>query len=303
MELKIYQQINLHRPIMIAGWPGMGNVSLIATGYLRKELKAELFAEIDVSPFVVPDGVIVEKGMLKLPAPPKQTIYYRKHPDLIILEGDVQIRDKPGLILMEQIIKLIKEFQVSKIFTGAAFPLPINHDEPSTVYGCATTTILRDLLFREYKLKVMERGEISGLNGLLLGYAREIEVPAACLLATMPLYAINIPNPKASRAIIKVIEHILGIKIDTTKLDMEIERMEKEMTELEERLQEELGNPPLGIAEQTGEIPIYVRQKIERLFREARQDKDKAYTLKRELDKWNLFDSYEDRFLDLFKQH
>ncbi len=213
------------------------------------------------------------------------------------------MRDKASIILMEQILKLIKEFQVSKIFTGAAFPLPIGHDEPSTVYGCATTTILRDLLFREYKLKVMERGEISGLNGLLLGYAREIEVPAACLLATMPLYAINIPNPKASRAIIKVLEHILGITIDTTKLDLEVERMEKEMTELEERLQEELGAPPVGIAEPIGEIPIYVRQKIERLFREARQDKDKAYTLKRELDKWNLFDSYEDRFLDLFKEH
>ncbi len=104
MELRIYRQINLQRPIMIAGWPGMGNVSLIATGYLRKELKAELFAEIDVSQFVVPDGVVVEKGMLKLPPSPRQIIYYRKHPDLIIFEGDVQLRDIAGIILMEQIL-------------------------------------------------------------------------------------------------------------------------------------------------------------------------------------------------------
>ncbi len=51
-------------------------------------------------------------------------------------------------------------------------------------------------------------------------------------------------------------------------------------------------------------FPLYfeVFEKIERLFQEAKFDRNKAYELKRELDKWGLFEKYEDRFLDLFKK-
>lgn len=301
MEIRTYQKIDIERPIMLAGWPGMGNVALLAMDYLRRELKTELFAEIDVSQFLSPDAIIIENGMVKLPPPPKHNFYYRRYPDLIIFEGETQLRGKAGVILIEQILKLVKELRVSEIFTGAAFPLPMSYEEPSVVYGCATTHFLKDLLLKEYQVKIMDKGEISGLNGLLLGYAEQAGIPAACLLATMPLYAINLPNPKASRAIVKIIERILGIKIDTTGLDIEIEHMEKEMAGLEKRIKEELSTIPSD--KTSGEVPLYVRQKIERLFREVRQDKNKAYMLKKELDKWNLFEAYEDRFLDLFKEH
>jgi hypothetical protein len=43
-------------------------------------------------------------------------------------------------------------------------------------------------------------------------------------------------------------------------------------------------------------------QHIERLFRQANQDRSQAYELKRELDRLNLYKDYEDRFLDLFKK-
>ncbi|MBI4974838.1 MAG: hypothetical protein HZC19_03435 [Candidatus Omnitrophica bacterium] len=44
-------------------------------------------------------------------------------------------------------------------------------------------------------------------------------------------------------------------------------------------------------------------EKIEKLFLEAKQDKKKASVLKRELDRWDLYKLYEDRFLDLFKEN
>jgi hypothetical protein len=45
-----------------------------------------------------------------------------------------------------------------------------------------------------------------------------------------------------------------------------------------------------------------VMDKIERLFIEARQDRAKARELKAELDRWNLYELYENRFLDLFEE-
>jgi hypothetical protein len=50
-------------------------------------------------------------------------------------------------------------------------------------------------------------------------------------------------------------------------------------------------------------IPEYIMEKIEKLFRDAKTDKTKAPDLKKELDRWDLYELYEDRFLDLFKDN
>ncbi len=43
------------------------------------------------------------------------------------------------------------------------------------------------------------------------------------------------------------------------------------------------------------------RARLERLFEKARGDRDAAFQLKEELDRLDVFDEYEDQFLDLFK--
>ena len=43
-------------------------------------------------------------------------------------------------------------------------------------------------------------------------------------------------------------------------------------------------------------------KRIEELFDVAKRDRSKAFELKRELDRLELFKEYEDRFLDLFKK-
>ncbi|MDI6840870.1 MAG: PAC2 family protein [bacterium] len=304
MELIIYQRIDVRSPTMLATWPGMGNVAIGAIDYIRRKLELQMFAEIDTSKIVPPDAIIVEDGMARLPRPPRSAFYYRKNPDLIIFEGESQLRDEPGVRLISHIIKLAKEISVSRILTAAAFPLLMSYEEPSIVYGVANTELLRDALFSKYKIRIMESGQISGLNGLLLGYAKEAGIGAACLLATIPLYAVSLPNPKASKAIVIALERILGIGVPMLELDMQTQEMESKLIEIEAQLKEQIGEPPITEAQKDAYgIPEYIRQKIERLFKETEQDKSKAYILKRELDKWNLFDEYEDRFLDLFKEH
>jgi len=47
---------------------------------------------------------------------------------------------------------------------------------------------------------------------------------------------------------------------------------------------------------------LSIKEKIEELFSLAKSDNLKAAELKSELDKWNVYKEYEDRFLDLFKK-
>jgi proteasome assembly chaperone (PAC2) family protein len=150
----------------------------------------------------------------------------------------------------------------------------------------------------------MEEGHISGLNGLLLAFAAERGTEAACLLATIPQYAISLPNPKASGAIIEALATTLRFRIDLGELKSFAKEMDEKMAAVEDRVKDVLtiDDKKTDIHPPSKEVPAYIIERIERMFLEAKQDKTKAVALKRELDRWDLYVSYEDRFLDLFRE-
>ena len=51
-----------------------------------------------------------------------------------------------------------------------------------------------------------------------------------------------------------------------------------------------------------GGIPVDARVRIDELFRKVSGGESEPYELKAELDRWNLFEEYEDRFLAIFKK-
>lgn len=303
-DIKFYRKIEAVNPVMIAAWPGMGNVALGTVDYIRKELKAIRFAEIKIDPLAVLDAVEVKDGLSRLPKPPLNTFYHAKNPDIIIFEGEVQLTGKSGIELLNKVLDAAAELKVSRIYTAAAFPMPVSYKDVSELYGVANKETLRDVLVKS-GIKLMEGGHISGLNGLMLSFAAKKDIEAACLLATMPQYAISLPNPKASQAIIEALAKILGIKIDVHEISAYVKDMEERMAMVEDKIKDVFTLEDEGLKPHTQEkkIPGYIMDKIEKLFLEAKQDKKKASTLKKELDRWDLYGLYEDRFLDLFKDN
>ena len=51
-----------------------------------------------------------------------------------------------------------------------------------------------------------------------------------------------------------------------------------------------------------GGIPVDARVRIDELFRKVSSGEGEPHELKAELDRWNLFEEYEDRFLAIFKK-
>jgi len=302
-DIKFYKKIDIESPVMIAGWPGMGSVALGVVDYLRRKLAATKFAEIKLDPAATIDSVTVDGGLAKLPPTPKNVFYYTKKPDLIICEGEAQLSGQYGVKLLGKVLDLASEIKVKSIYTGAAFPLPVSYKEEPEIYGAANKKALLALLSR-LRIKPMEGGHISGLNGLILGFAEERGIEAACLLATMPQYAISLPNPKASRAIIEALQKILSFKVNLQEMDEYVKDMDEKMALIEDKVKDvftiEKEEPESLPAEK--KVPGYIMEKIEKLFRDAKQDRSKAIVLKKELDRWDLYKLYEDRFLDLFKE-
>ncbi len=290
---------------MLVAWPGIGNAALGAINYLRRKMEAVPLGEIDTSSFFTPEAVIIDKGLARLPQQAKNLFYFTRNPDLIIFESESQLSGKPARELTARILDLAQELKVRRIYTGAAFPSTMSYREPPQVFGVGNKKSLRDFLAK-FRVKMMERGQISGLNGLLLGYAGERDVEAICLLATLPSYALNFPSPKASRAIVEVLGRILDVRIDVRELNLVVEEMDEKMALIEEKIKAlfpAMVKEPGLVNLEREKVPDYVMERIGKLFREARVDRKKAYLLKEELGRWDLYKLYEDKFLDLFKEN
>ena len=312
-KIKYHKHPSIKNPTMLACWPGMGNVAFGAVDYIRKKIGAVLFAEIDLGDIIAPDAIAVDEGVCALPDTPPILLYYSKNPSLIISVGRIQTYGPASLIIMENLLDVAQNFKVERIFTGAAFPIHMSYKDVSRAYAVANKPTMLSRLRKEHHIETMKEGQISGLNGLLLGFAAKKEIEAACLLATLPIYAVNIPNPKASLAIIEVLQRMLNINIDLTDVTSSMREIDKILDEIEKGLGAlRIGDEKKEAKEvkkkeelpktKVEEVPKWVLNRIENLFVQAKKDKQFAHRLKEELDRWNLFKIYEDRFLDLFEE-
>lgn len=206
---------------------------------------------------------------------------------------------------------MAREFGARRVVTFAAMASPIHPSAEARVFTVATTAELLDELRRQ-GVHVLEDGEISGLNGVLLAAALSHRLDGVCLLGEFPYFASHVPNPKASTAVLRAFSLLAGIGIDLDELEAQAEAVESSLTEHLERLQQvastQVRFPGTPDEETTEEEPSEValtseiEARIEALFQAASSDRSKALELKSELDRHGVFGRYEDRFLDLFKR-
>ncbi len=313
-RIKLLRKPRLKNPYFLVAWPGMGEVAFKSASFLIDKLKAEEFAEIQAHEFFYLTESVVQDGILSLPEMPFNKFYFAKlkgaKNDLIIFLSDAQ----PDLTKAEEycnsIIELAKRFKIKGVVSFAAMPQPVDHSHQPAVWFTATSRQMNDQLKKNDIQPLME-GQISGLNGLFLGIAKRAGFEGFCLLGEVPLYTIQIENPKASFAVLEALKKILGLEIDLSDLLEQAQVMEEQINSLLDHLK--LGPIPGPIGEeeiekikktlsQLTKLPLSVKEKIEKLFSQAKSDSTKANELKAELDKWSVYKDYEDRFLDLFKK-
>jgi len=313
----------LKKPYLIVAWPGMGEVAFKAAEYLVSELKCQEFARIMPEEFFYQTGSVISKGILEVPQLPQGKFYYWKNPvnkgassgknDLIIFLSNAQPDLSKANRYSKIIIDLAKDLKVESVVSFASMPQATDHTQDSGVWFVATDQKTKDHL-QKYNFVSLTDGQVSGMNGLFLGIAKKAKLKGFCLLGEIPLYTIQIENPKASAAVLMALGKILNIQINVAPLQAQASAMENEINKLLEYLK--LGsvgaNAPIGEEEvelikktlsQLTHLPVSVKEKIEKLFAESRLDITKAIELKVQLDQWNVYKEYEDKFLDLFKKN
>ncbi len=299
----------LHDPWLVAVWPGMGGVALTAGYYLMAKLGMHLLLEFPATEFFDVEQIEVKDGLILSRRLPRSRLFLWNDPkqqrDLIAFIGEAQPPARGGAFC-RQLIEQAKALGVRRVFTFAAMATAMRPKHDSQVFGAA---IDRETLaeFKQLDVSILENGQISGLNGVLLAMAAAGGLPGGCLLGEIPHVFSQIPFPKAALAVLEFFSAMAGIELDLDELhehSLAVEKtLEDFLVRMEHALEEAHGQPehlpePEHPESRAGAAD---RQHIESLFTEAAKDRSRAYELKQELDRLSLFGEFEDRFLDLFK--
>jgi uncharacterized protein len=282
---------SLNSPNLICGFPGTGLVGKLAVDYLIKELNAIHMADLFscyFSPQVViqSDGTtnIVKnslyyvksnntsinkkqiKNLSELDVQLDQSVNESKSNtslkfadgsllssnDLILLTGDSQpVVPGSEYVLSEQLLDLITKFKISNIFSLASYVTGTFVNEPK-IYGTATNPeIVKS--FRSSNISTLDNGNITGMNGLILGLGKLRGIEGTCLLGETSGYVID---AKASKNLLEILNKILGIKINMEEINKRSKDTEILIKNLEQQMMAKSGQYPQSIsgAEQDEEL-------------------------------------------------
>ncbi len=304
-------------PVLVAAWPGMGNIGLIAADYLKRKMDAQLYGTLDLRPFFVPPAGLVKDGKFVNPEPQVSSLHYRYSPDMLIYESNLQISGREGLFLLQNLFEIAQKHKVKQIFTISAIPQPVSYTREPELYFASNSVELSEKL-TSMGVKPLVSGEIPGAAGLLPSMASGAGIEAACIMATMPAYAAGVSSyPKGALSVLTLLRDFMEFSIDLEEVREAVETLDEQFARIEEQVREQFP-AMLAYEEQEGEelmeerfaleaqvededgLAPEDRERLEQLFMVVAADRSKGVELKKELDRLRLYRKYENRFLDLF---
>jgi uncharacterized protein (TIGR00162 family) len=215
-------------PVLVCGLPGSGYVGKLAADHLVSSFKLKKVAEY-ASPTFPPQVSVKEDGTVE---PPKGELYYasaKRGKGLFVFTADAQPTTSEGEYeLSDAVVKFAKKCGVKQVYTLAAYITGTFSKSPK-VYGAGTSKEITGRL-AENGATLMKDGGISGMNGLLIGVAALRGLEGACLLGETSGYVVD---AGASKAVLELLSKVVGLPIDTSKLEEKAQETLKVISQLQ----------------------------------------------------------------------
>jgi uncharacterized protein len=259
MGIVIYKEPELENPVMVASWPGIGNIGIIAVDTLRNMLGAEELGEIEPWDFFYPRKVLIRNGELKDVEFPSSKFYFKRtgETDLLFFVGEEQPSDggrtyaegKKAYQMANLVLDVAQKFGCKRVYTSGAAVAPIHHTARPKVWAVPNTKgLISEVKTYENTILMSDiegrggQGNITGLNGLLLGVARRRGIEAICVMGEIPVYlqGFPLPYPRASKSVLEVLTAALGIEIDMDRIAGFIEQSDSQIEQLYEKFPPEI---------------------------------------------------------------
>jgi len=252
-----YKEPKLEKPDMVACWPGIANIGVLAIDTLRRQIGAEEVGEIEPWDFFYPRRVILKGGVLEDLEFPSCKFYYKRfeNKDLIIFIGEEQPTDGGRMYaegikayqMANLVLDVAERFGCQRVYTSGAAVAVTHHALKPRVWAVTSRDDLNNELKGYDNTILMSEiegtangGSITGLNGLLLGLAKKRGFEAICLMGEIPDYLSSapFPYPRASKSVLEILTSLLRIEFDYGALD----KMSAQIDDIIEGIYEEFSS-------------------------------------------------------------
>ncbi|WP_049922966.1 proteasome assembly chaperone family protein [Halopiger djelfimassiliensis] len=238
LEIDVIAEVELDDPVLVEGLPGVGHVGKLAVDHLLEELEGESTLVRRIYSREFPPQVSVEDGVSELTCAEISAVSVPEGRDLLLLTGDHQAQTNDGhYLLTDAFLDIAEEFGATEAYALGGVPTGELIDEYAVV-GAVTDESMRDA-YEDAGVEFREdepAGGIVGVSGLLLGLGDRRGFDAACLMGETSGYLVD---PKSARAVLEVLEELLGFELEYETLDERADEMEDVIGKIQEMEQQQ----------------------------------------------------------------
>jgi len=253
VEIREFRQIKPRKPVLIAGFPGLGYIGKLAVMHMVNVLRAEKIAEV-YSPYFPYHVLSDENGIVRLL---RLEIYYWDNPDekgrdLILLTGDAQPQSvEGGYVIVSELLNYVKEKGVDVVIALGGYQSFSKNPTPMVIGASTDREILEQL--KTVGAKVGGWGNpIVGLAGIIVGLAEFYDLKGICLLGETSGYVVD---TKSTGEVLKVLSRLLNVEIPLEGLKRDIL---KEIGEVISEVEAEMKSLEKTIERMKGESITYI---------------------------------------------
>lgn len=223
-----YRNIDVEKSVAIVGFPGMGLVGKTVATYLINTLNAHHVLSIYGTKF--PAHLLVNSdGLADID---KVSVYYAKGNGvgIFIITSDAQpTSDSDQHELSKFIVKRLLRYNVIELIATAAFVSDVVVTSRRVFVVGNNTTVLQKYI--EKGATPLNEGMISGMNGVIVGWAKAYNMNSVCVLGETwrSIVEMNYIDYTAAKIIVDLLSRVWKLDIDTEELETRGKSIEKEI--------------------------------------------------------------------------
>lgn len=232
---------SLRSPICLQGMPGIALAGKTAIDHIIKFSNAKKFMEVRYADF--PPNVVVEGNGKVRTAQCEFYLWRNDHirRDFILLTSDWQPTTITGMNeLSAYITDILNELKVKIIVALAASPVNMPKRDPKVFLTGTSEEVIEFFKSKDKSLILLTDGVITGMNGLVPILAKIFYgIEGAILLGEaaqrVDRWFTLSKDPSASKALVKTLNRVFDLNIDTSPLEVEVKKMFRLLHEIKER--------------------------------------------------------------------
>jgi proteasome assembly chaperone (PAC2) family protein len=225
----------LRAPAMVcafSGWNDAGDAASNATSFLASALEAQRFAQVDSEEFYDFQSnrptVKIDETQARVISWPCVELLEARAPraprDLVILQGA-----EPSMkwqSFSKLVVDLAEALDVQLVVTLGALLADVPHSHPVAMTGFASDPALMERL----ALKPSTYEGPTGIVGVLHAACSQAVLPSASVWASVPHYVASATSPKATLALLRKLELLVGVSVDVSELESASEEYEHQVS-------------------------------------------------------------------------